>query len=151
MEAVCAAQAVDFDPAWNQRQDEIIELIGTAQREDGYLHTPVLIAARSGDKNAKPFADRFNFEMYNMGHLMTTACVHHDVTGKESLLKIARRAADFLDQAFHAPTPENARHAICPSHYMGILRPLPRHGGDTLSEIGRTPHRHARPRRRWRR
>lgn len=36
-------------------------MIGKAQREDGYLHTPVLIATRNGDKNAKPFADWFNF------------------------------------------------------------------------------------------
>ena len=26
-----------------------------------------------------------------------------------------------LDDAFRNPTPETARHAICPSHYMGIL------------------------------
>lgn len=121
MEAVCAAQAVEFDPEWDNRLDQIIEIIGKAQREDGYLHTPVLIAARNGDPNAQPFADRFNFEMYNMGHLMTTACLHHEVTGKDSLLKIARKSADFLDEAFRSPNPENARHAICPSHYMGLL------------------------------
>ena len=121
MEAVCAAQAVEFDPEWDKRLDQVIEIIGKAQREDGYLHTPVLIAARNGDPNAQPFADRFNFEMYNMGHLMTTACLHHEVTGKDSLLKIARKSADFLDEAFRSPTPENARHAICPSHYMGLL------------------------------
>ena len=56
-----------------------------------------------------------------MGHLMTAACVHHDVTGKDSLLAIARKAADFLDEAYRNPTPEQAGHAICPSHYMGLL------------------------------
>ena len=121
MEAVCAAQAVDFDPKWDKQLDEIIGVIGAAQRADGYIHTPVLVAAKNGDKDAKPFADRFNFEVYNMGHLMTTACLHHEVTGKDSLLKIARKAADFLDEAFRSPTPEQARHAICPSHYMGII------------------------------
>ncbi|WP_145169323.1 beta-L-arabinofuranosidase domain-containing protein [Rubripirellula lacrimiformis] len=121
IEAACAIQAVDPDPARDKQLDEIIAVIGKAQRADGYLHTPVLVAARNGDFNAIPFGDRFNFEMYNMGHLMTTACLHHEVTGKDDLLAIARKAADFLDEAFRNPTPENARHAICPSHYMGII------------------------------
>ena len=121
MEAVCALIAVEPDTVWDQRLDEIIQIIGKAQRADGYIHTPVLVAARNGNANAKPFADRFNFEMYNMGHLMTTACLHHQVTGKTEFLVIARKAADFLDNEFHEPTPEQARHAICPSHYMGIL------------------------------
>ena len=121
IEAVCALQATEPDPEWDKRLDEIIEIIGQAQRADGYLHTPVLIANRNGDMTVKPFGDRFNFEMYNMGHLMTAACVHHDVTAKDNLLAIARKAADFLDEAYRNPTPEQAGHAICPSHYMGML------------------------------
>ena len=121
IEAVCAVQAIERSPVWDRRLDEIISVIGKAQRADGYIHTPVLVAARNGDESAKPFADRFNFEMYNMGHLMTAACRHHEVTGKYEFVAIARKAADFLDDAFRNPTPEAARHAICPSHYMGIL------------------------------
>lgn len=121
MEAVCALQASKPDADWDRRLDEIIEIIGKAQRADGYIHTPVLIANRNGDTTIKPFGDRFNFEMYNMGHLMTTACVHHDSTGKNSLLAIARKAADFLDDAYRNPTPAQAGHAICPSHYTGLL------------------------------
>ncbi|MCA9129074.1 MAG: glycoside hydrolase family 127 protein [Planctomycetales bacterium] len=121
IEAVCALQAIESIPEWDKRLDEIIEIIGQAQRADGYLHTPVLIANRNGDMTVKPFSDRFNFEMYNMGHLMTAACVHHDVTAKDNLLAIARKAADFLDEAYRSPTPEQAGHAICPSHYMGLL------------------------------
>ena len=123
IEAVCAVQAVERDPEWDRRLDEIITVIGKAQRSDGYIHTPVLVAARNGDADAdaKPFGDRFNFEMYNMGHLMTAACLHHQVTGKSEFLAIARKAGDFLDAAFRDPTPEQARHAVCPSHYMGII------------------------------
>jgi len=121
MEAVCALQAVDRDPEWDQRLDEIIAIIGKAQRPDGYIHTPVLVAARTGDTTAKPFADRFNFEMYNMGHLMIAACLHYQTTGKNEFLEIACKAGDFLDEVVRTPTPEQARHAICPSHYMGII------------------------------
>ena len=121
MEAVCALQAVEHSPEWDHRLDEIITIIGKAQRPDGYIHTPVLVAIRNGDTDAKPFANRFNFEMYNMGHLMTAACLHHEVTRKAEFLEIARKAGDFLDAAFRDPTPERARHAVCPSHYMGII------------------------------
>ncbi len=121
MEGVCAMLAVKPDPVWEQRLDEIIELIGKAQREDGYLHTPVLIGARNGDPNAKPFSDRFAFEMYNMGHLITAACVHHEVTGKDNFLTIAKRTAEFFHDTFHNPSGDEARQSICPSHYMGLI------------------------------
>ncbi len=121
MEGVCAMLAVKPDPVWEQRLDDIIELIGHAQREDGYLHTPVLIGARNGDPNAKPFSDRFAFEMYNMGHLITAACVHHEVTGKVNFLTIAKRTADFFYDTFHNPSGDEARQSICPSHYMGLI------------------------------
>ncbi|MFN3148857.1 glycoside hydrolase family 127 protein [Bremerella sp.] len=121
MEAVCAAYAADRDAEWDARLDEIIGIIANAQRKDGYIHTPVLIANRNGNAEVRPFGDRFNFEMYNMGHLMTAACVHHEVTGKDDFLAIACKAADFLDEAFRNPTPQQATHAICPSHYMGLV------------------------------
>lgn len=121
IESVCAVQAIEHNPEWEQRLDDIIAVIGKAQRDDGYIHTPVLVAARNGDESAKPFADRFNFEMYNMGHLMTAACRHYEVTGKSDFLSLAKKAADFLDDEYRDPTPEQAEHAVCPSHYMGIL------------------------------
>ncbi|MEO2003480.1 MAG: beta-L-arabinofuranosidase domain-containing protein, partial [Candidatus Poribacteria bacterium] len=98
-----------------------VDAIGKAQREDGYIHTPTLIRSRNGDTDAQPFQDRHNFEMYNMGHLLTAACVHHRVTGREDFLAIAVRAADFLYDAFHEPTSDLARNSVCPSHYMGIV------------------------------
>jgi len=137
MEAVCALQAVENDPEWDQRLDEIIAIIAKAQRSDGYIHTPVLVAIRNGDTDAKPFADRFNFEMYNMGHLMTAACVHHQVTGESEFLAIARKAADFLDAAFRDPTSERARHAVCPSHYMGIIDVYRKTGEPRYLELAR--------------
>ncbi len=122
MEAVSARTGNRACPQIGMRVwTKIIAIIGKAQRADGYIHTPVLIAKRNGDKTVMPFGDRFNFEMYNMGHLMTAACVHHEVTGKDSLLTIARKAADFLDDAYRNPKLEQAGHAICPSHDMGLL------------------------------
>ena len=55
-----------------------------------------------------------------MGHLMTTACVHHRATGKTSLLDCGRKAADYLDRLARERPEELARNAICPSHAMGV-------------------------------
>jgi DUF1680 family protein len=121
LEAACAALAVTHDPQLDKIIEQSIDAIGRAQHDDGYIHTPVLISQLHGDPNAKPFQDRHNFEMYNMGHLMTAACMHYRVTGRDKFLAIARKAADFLCEAFRNPTPEMARNSICPSHYMGIV------------------------------
>src|SRR5262249_19670862 len=101
--------------------DEVIATIRQAQRADGYLHTPILIRQRNGESDAQPFQDRLQFEAYNLGHLLTAACVHHRATGKTNLLQVAVKAGDFLHAAFQKPTPELARIAVCPSHYMGLV------------------------------
>ncbi len=121
MEAAIATLAVEKNPVLEARLDEIIATIAKAQRADGYIHTPVLVKQRNGDTNAIPFSDRNNFEMYNMGHLLTTAVIHHRVTGKTNLLAVARKTADFLYDTFHSASPEVARSSVCPSHYMGVI------------------------------
>jgi DUF1680 family protein len=121
MEGASATLAITNDPGLRASLDRIIEVIGQAQRADGYLHTPVLIRQRNGDTNAVPFREASNFEMYNMGHLLTAACVHQRVTGQTNFLAIARKAADFLGETFRHPTPELASNSVCPSHYMGMI------------------------------
>ena len=121
LEASCASLAAAPDRELELRVEDAIAVIAKAQRADGYLHTPVLIRARQGDTDAVAFRDRNNFEMYNLGHLMTAACVHHRVTGRTNFLAVARRAADFLDVTFRGASPEVARSSVCPSHYMGMV------------------------------
>ena len=121
LEAVTAVYAVTQDPKLTAILDESIAAIAKAQRDDGYLHTPVLIAHRNGDQSVQPFQDRHNFEMYNMGHLLTAACLHHRTTGRNDFLDVAKRTGDFLCRTFENPTPELARNSVCPSHYMGAV------------------------------
>jgi DUF1680 family protein len=124
LEAAAAVYAVTRDEALDRRMDDAIAVVAKAQRADGYLHTPVLIKNRKrgdGDAEVKPFQDRLNFETYNFGHLFTAACVHHRATGKKTLLDVAVKAADYLCVAFKKPTPQLARNAVCPAHYMGIV------------------------------
>src|SRR5262249_49676979 len=121
IEAASALVAASKDDALDRQLDEAITVIARAQRHDGYLHTPVQIRARNGDDGAEPFHDSLDFEAYNLGHLMTAACVHHRATGKTTFLKVATRAADYLAEIARSRTPELARNAVCPAHYMGIV------------------------------
>jgi DUF1680 family protein len=121
LEAACATLAVVPDAALERRIEEAVGIIGKAQRADGYLHTRVQIRQRNGDAEARPLHDPLDFELYNMGHLLTAACLHHRVTGRDSLLAVARKTADFLDETFRRPTPDLARLSVCPSHYMGTV------------------------------
>jgi len=120
-EALAQIYAVTRDPMTDAQMDKIIAVVAKAQREDGYLHTQTIIPQRQGNLKVKEFADRDHFETYNMGHLMTAACVHYRVTGKTTLLDCARKAADYIDQLCKSEPADLARNAICPSHYMGVV------------------------------
>ena len=119
LEAVAAMYAATKDKKLEAWMDEAIDVIGKAQKPDGYIYTKNIIEQKKTGKE-KMFDDQLSFEAYNFGHLMTAACVHHAATGKTSLLNIAKKAADFLIGFYASATPEQARNAICPSHYMGL-------------------------------
>ena len=101
--------------------DAIIATIAKTQRPDGYIHTPVVIRQLNNSLDKKAFSERLDFETYNMGHLMTAACLHYRITGKKTLLNVAIRATDFLYNFYKRASAELARNAICPSHYMGVI------------------------------
>ena len=120
-EAVAAMYAATHDPRLDTLMDNTIAIFAKAQRADGYIHTPTLIDERNHPDKAKAFGDRLNFETYNLGHLMTAACVHYRATGKRNFLDIAIKATDYLYRFYKTASPELARNAICPSHYMGVV------------------------------
>jgi uncharacterized protein len=119
LEAVAAMYAETKDPKLDAMMDDAIAVIAKAQRPDGYIYTKNIIE-QNKTGNKKMFDDKLSFEAYNFGHLMTAACVHYRATRKTSLLNIAKKAADFLIGFYGKATPEQARNAICPSHYMGL-------------------------------
>lgn len=101
--------------------DEYIELIERAQQPDGYLSTKQIIGemkvngiSRMGDIN--------DFEVYNFGHMFTSACLHYRLTGKENFLNIAKRVAVYLENLYDdAKKTGEVQTAVCPSHYMGLI------------------------------
>ncbi len=138
LEAAAAVYAVNKDPELGKIMDHFISLIAKSQREDGYLHTPVIIAERNkkaeeedaflkdsvgtkvGTANDGAFGNRLNFETYNLGHLITAGIIHKRATGKNTLFDCSRKAADFLCNFYENSSAELAQNAVCPSHYMAI-------------------------------
>jgi uncharacterized protein len=120
LEAVASLYAATKDKRLDEMMDKAIAVIAKSQREDGYIYTKAMIdQRRTGVKNQ--FEDRLSFEAYNIGHLMTVACVHYRATGKTNLLDVARKATEYLYTFYKNTSPALARNAICPSHYMGVV------------------------------
>lgn len=120
LEAVAVMYANTKDSKLEQWLNNAITVIAKAQKADGYIYTKSIIEQRKTGKE-KMFDDQLSFEAYNFGHLMTAGCIHYRATGNNSLLNIATKAADFLIGFYKVATPEQARNAICPSHYMGLV------------------------------
>ena len=138
LEAVAAVYAVNKDPELDKIMDEVIRLIAKAQRPDGYLHTPVIIAERNkkavegeekenenigtavGSSKDGVFGNPLNFEQYNMGHLIMAGIIHKRATGKTTLFDCAVKAADFLYEMYKNPPATMNFTVICPSHYMAV-------------------------------
>lgn len=121
LEGAAAVYAVTRNPELGRLMDSFIETVRLSQREDGYIHTATIVADRNNPGAKKGFEERLHFETYNMGHLMTAACVHYRATGKRNMLDIAVKTTDFLYNFYKTATAELARSAICPSHYMGVV------------------------------
>ncbi|MCR5716813.1 MAG: glycoside hydrolase family 127 protein, partial [Lachnospiraceae bacterium] len=108
------------DTALQEDIESYIELIGKAQQPDGYLSTKQIIGEQDG--TARRGGDINDFEVYNMGHLFTSACLHKRITGRDNFLRIAIKAASYLQDLYdESERTGEVRTAVCPSHYMGLI------------------------------
>ncbi len=136
MEAECYAAYLLQDEERFARLDRYVELIGKAQQEDGYLSTKQIIESRQGDGGR--MRDINEFEVYNMGHLFTSACIYFRVTGKDTFLKIAEKAAGYLQGMYdEAQKKGEVQTAVCPSHYMGLIELYRTTGKEQYLELAR--------------
>jgi len=92
------------DPVLDAYLDSLISKFALAQEEDGYLYTNRTILGDSG--HAWIGTERwqnthmYSHELYNMGHFFEAAAAHYIATGKTSMLDIAIKAADRIDEDF---------------------------------------------------
>ena len=91
------------DEKLNLKIDSLIYKVGKAQEEDGYLFT---IRTIQGDNSHDWIGSRWELEhvlsheTYNLGHLFEAAVAHYQATGKRTLLDVAIKSADLLDQVY---------------------------------------------------
>ena len=115
MEAWSHVYGLTNDQSIIEHLDPLIDVIAAAQEDDGYISTPMQL-------DGKPFWSNLrDHELYNMGHLLTAASVHHRVTGKRNFLEIAIKQADYLYDLFMPRPPELAHFGFNPSNTMGAV------------------------------
>ena len=137
MESAMYAAARTQDQALFDALDDYIALIGEAQQPDGYLSTKQIIGERTG--KAARMGDINDFEVYNFGHMFTSAALYYRLTGKDNFLKIASRTADYLDRLYEqAKETGDVRTAVCPSHYMGLIELYRATGEEKYLRLART-------------
>jgi hypothetical protein len=114
LEAAAHLYAATGDEQLDRLMDQWIEVIAKAQQGDGYISTNIQLTPK------KRFARPHHHELYNMGHLMTAACIHHRATGKDSFLKVARKVGDLLYRTFQPRPAALAHFGWNPSNIMGL-------------------------------
>lgn len=116
MEAAMYIYAQNGDKKLRKEIDRYIEIIGKAQRANGYLQTQAQLKG-----NIEPYTNRRNHEMYNTGHLLTSACIHHRITGQRNFLDIAIKHADHLYDIFYPENEKYARFGFNQTQIMGLV------------------------------
>lgn len=96
LEAVAYRLTIAPDSELEKTADGVIDLIGMAQEEDGYLDTHFQIA--HPDKKFTNLLDCHEF--YCAGHMTEAAVAYYEATGKDKLLKIMCRFIDLIDSKF---------------------------------------------------
>lgn len=102
LEGASYALAVEYDAKLDNYLDSLINYIGAAQEEDGYLFTCLTNKCERLQRwYGKGRWDRLNsHELYNSGHLYEAAVAHFQATGKISLLNVAIKNADLVNKDF---------------------------------------------------
>ncbi len=114
IEAAASTFAQTRDPELDRQMDEVIAVVAKAQAPDGYISTQTQLTGK------KRWTNLNHHELYNMGHLLTAACIHHRATGKTTFLDVARRLADYLLTVFEPRPKELAHFCFNPSNIMGV-------------------------------
>ncbi|WP_379153366.1 glycoside hydrolase family 127 protein [Paenibacillus sp. sgz5001063] len=96
LEAVGYSLSLKRDPELESRADAVIDLIAEAQQPDGYLNTYFTI--KEPGKRWTNLQDCH--ELYCAGHFIEAAVAYYEATGKDKLLHIMRRMADYIDSVF---------------------------------------------------
>ncbi|WP_282039500.1 glycoside hydrolase family 127 protein [Saccharicrinis aurantiacus] len=116
MEAYMYMYAQTKDAEILKKLDGWISIIEQAMLEDGYLQTQIQL----NDK-VNRYENRKYHEMYNTGHLLTSACIHYRITGQKNFLDLAVRHADLLYTLFMPEDKHFGRFGFNQTQIMGCV------------------------------
>lgn len=96
IEAAAYSLTVHPDSDLESKVDELVDLIASAQDEDGYLDTYFTIKDR--EKRWTNLLEAH--ELYCAGHLMEGACAYYEATGKDKFINVMLKNVDHIYNVF---------------------------------------------------
>ena len=107
MEGAAYLLNLEADPNLEAQMDKLIDIIGKAQQEDGYLYVShTCEIANEAEMGLKPYSwVVHSHELYNVGHLYEGAVAYFEATGKRAWLDIAEKSAQHVNKAFFVGDP----------------------------------------------
>lgn len=102
MEGAAYLLKVERDDELENQIDDIIDIIGAAQEEDGYLY----VAHTCGISNPVEMGEEkyswviHSHELYNIGHMIEGAVAYFEATGKKKWLEISEKSAKHINKVF---------------------------------------------------
>ena len=121
MEGAAYLLFLEENRALEKRMDDIIDLISSAQKKDGYLYVGHITGVSGSISNKikdptinrmvwmmgdKPYSNVIHsHELYNMGHMFEGAIAYYQATGKDKWLKIAEKSAQHINKVFFEGDP----------------------------------------------
>lgn len=98
MEGAAYSLQVNPDTMMRLYLDKLIEVMGNAQWDDGYLYTFYSIPEKQPEKRWTNIQSMH--EQYCVGHMYEAAVAHYQVTGEQSFLQVAKDNADLICDVF---------------------------------------------------
>ncbi|MCR5214922.1 MAG: glycoside hydrolase family 127 protein [Eubacterium sp.] len=114
LEAVSYSLEISPDEKLEALADQVIDLIGDAQLENGYLDTYYILSGM--DKSLTNLRD--HHELYCLGHMIEGAVAYYEATGKDKFMKVAARYADYIDEKIG---PEEGKLRGYPGHEIAEM------------------------------
>ncbi len=96
LEAAAYTLENGMDQELKELADKVVDLIGSAQEEDGYLGTYFTIEAP--ERKFKRLSE--SHELYCAGHFLEAAVAYYGATGNEKVVGMACKLADCIDRHF---------------------------------------------------
>lgn len=137
LEGCCYIYDNKKDERVKQIIDKYIPWIVKSQEPDGYISTQVTLQKEKSSWDEKQLElynlghivtngvmkrwdNPGNHELYNMGHLFTFAVAHYQATKEDTMVKVAKKLADYLYTVFAGYPLEMAHFGKNPSQIMGL-------------------------------